>query len=472
MAFASIGALGTAQNKTSSTTHALTTTATAEVGNVIIVAAAWNNAGTSDGDTTQLTCADSAGNTYTRIREYTNSAGAADDGVCLTAFHCVVTTELASGGTITVTSASARTAKAMTAHEFSKGSGTTLAVENTALDEGVNNDPASFSLGSLTSREYLFLYYYGRESTGTLTLDTDLTSAGAVGTSGGGSDTNMQVAAAYNISTGTASPTIDCSSSSDTNEYAQIIAAIYEVPSDISPPGLNVPITFGGASLVSTLTATGLNVPITFGSPSVDSVLTATGLNVPITFGDAALVADLLPSGLNVPIAFGAASLSTGDISPPGLNVPISFGEAVLQSVLSPSGLNVPISFGAASLDAILSATGLNVPITFGSPQVLPVFSPAGLVVPITFGAASFLATLTATALVVPISFGSASLQEPPLITPITLVDVYMESVDLPIAMELADLAVELEIVDLLIGMEIVDLTATLESVDLPTEML
>ena len=98
MAFGHVGALGGNSSKTSSTTVVITTSAVAEVGNVIVVVTAWDNTDVSDLDSTRLSCADSAGNTYTKVRERTNSPSAtAADGSTCAIFICTVTAQLASG---------------------------------------------------------------------------------------------------------------------------------------------------------------------------------------------------------------------------------------------------------------------------------------------------------------------------------------------------------------------------------------
>ena len=250
MAFGSLGTLGgTGGPKVSGGTCIITTTAAAQVGNIILVGSAWDNEATSDGDTTQLSCADSAGNTYTRVRERTNTeAGLADDGVCVTLFRSVVTVELALGGTITVTSASNRTAKGANAWEFSKAAGTTLAVEATDFANGEAVDPAVITLSGLPSREYLFVGVIGQEqSTAVSTVSEasgNYTEFGQQGTSGGGGVSNMLVEAAFRILTGTGD-SIDFVTSSDTNTHCQIYAAIFEevggvvpAPSDDPPIGI------------------------------------------------------------------------------------------------------------------------------------------------------------------------------------------------------------------------------------------
>ncbi len=75
-------------------------TVTASVGDLLVVAVAAANSGSS-GAAVTATCADSAGNTYTKRIETNNTAGVADDGITLFVFTTVLTVALSSG-TVTV----------------------------------------------------------------------------------------------------------------------------------------------------------------------------------------------------------------------------------------------------------------------------------------------------------------------------------------------------------------------------------
>jgi hypothetical protein len=125
--------LGTAASTTSATTLVITTGAAATVGQFIVVHVAADNASAT---TPTFTAADSAGNTYTtRVQGAVNaSANAGVAGAIITA---PVTSELASGGTITITLSTAVVNKAARAVAFNgvgalRAIGTTNAGESTA----------------------------------------------------------------------------------------------------------------------------------------------------------------------------------------------------------------------------------------------------------------------------------------------------------------------------------------------------
>lgn len=228
MAFASVGTLGSIVTpKSAGTTSVITVSADANVGNLVAVGSAWDNAGTTDAETSQLSIADSAGNTWTKVAEYTRSAGAANDGVTVGLWVSVITSQLTSGaGTITVTSSSSRTAKASAAWEYSLAE-SSVAVEDYEVNGIDVGDPPSIALAGMASREYLLLHVGGEGRGSTWTADGDYTARHDVETTGGGSATNVNLFMADRIATLTGD-TVDAASNTDTI-IGQIIAAIYEV---------------------------------------------------------------------------------------------------------------------------------------------------------------------------------------------------------------------------------------------------
>jgi hypothetical protein len=99
--------------------------------------------------------------------ERTNGQGSAGAGVTTAIWWTKVTTELASGGTITVTLNNAVTAKTCSAWEFTIGSGKTMQVagSNTAANDGVT-DPADLVVSGLSNIEHLFVANDGHERAG------------------------------------------------------------------------------------------------------------------------------------------------------------------------------------------------------------------------------------------------------------------------------------------------------------------
>lgn len=230
-AWSFLNGLGTANDKTSThTSFTITTSAAAEVNNVIIVCTAWDNTDTTDLESTRISVSDAAGNTYTRAKEFTNSQGAAAAGATSAIFTSKVTTQLNSGSTITITSDTARVASAATAEEYSFTSTSTISVSGsaTAADDGA--DPSSMTISSLGSQEYLWVHCLAAEGPGTdsNTESTNYTRDGGSGTTGGGTASNMEVLAEHRVFTGT-SDSVDMTSNTGDRDYTQTYVALKEV---------------------------------------------------------------------------------------------------------------------------------------------------------------------------------------------------------------------------------------------------
>lgn len=143
--FTDLGSLGgTGSTVANLATLVLTTVAAAEVGEFAVVVAAVDNRDSNpDADLGEVSgVTDSGGNTWTKAIGWTSTQGTAQAGSHVAVFRAVITSRIASGGTITCTFADAATSDAagMTARHFSK-SGATVAVEATATDAEDVLDP-------------------------------------------------------------------------------------------------------------------------------------------------------------------------------------------------------------------------------------------------------------------------------------------------------------------------------------------
>lgn len=229
MAFASGGTIITIVTpKSAGTTSVLDIPPLAlSAGYLVVVASAWDNAATSAGVTSQLSCADTQSNTYTKVSEYTQAISAADDGVCVGLWYSVLTTALSGADTITVTSSSSRTAKVSGAWYFTKGAGSTIAVEQVSQIGNALGEPGALNLISMPSREYLMLYAAGEGRGSTWTKDAAHTLMWDIESSGGSATTNVNLMGSFKIATVT-DDSADAASSTDAI-HAMILAALYEV---------------------------------------------------------------------------------------------------------------------------------------------------------------------------------------------------------------------------------------------------
>lgn len=169
----SLGTLGTGLSATAGTTLTLTTTAAAEIGNVVILLIGKDNVQTTDGNTSEVTgVTDTAGNVWVKLREYCNGRTAANAGVVISVWKSKITSTLALGGVITATMSSSITVKGMTAWEFQTIGD--LAIAGTPQDLAVVAGSAlgSLTISGLADGEYLFVRGIAIEDGNT----TDLTS--------------------------------------------------------------------------------------------------------------------------------------------------------------------------------------------------------------------------------------------------------------------------------------------------------
>lgn len=230
MAFAHVGSIGTVNHNSAANTLALVTTAAVEVGNVAVVIYAGDNlgSGTDNTDANEVTSVtDTRGNTWVKLKETSNNNGGAGNGTTVSVWYTTVATQIQIGDTITFNLSGSVTAKAASGREFTKGAGTTLAVEQTASEVGDTLDPAAISLSGMTSREYLLLWGFAGEQTnaGTFTADADYTdfTRDAAGTGSAA----IVVWGGFRIATLTGD-TVDAATGTD-RDYAQVLGALYEV---------------------------------------------------------------------------------------------------------------------------------------------------------------------------------------------------------------------------------------------------
>lgn len=216
--------------------------------NVVIVMIAIDNISTTDGNTNNVTgFSDSAGNTYTKIYEQTNTVGGvAADGATVAAYYSAITNNITSGSTtFTINFSGNVTAKAIQVRSVTKDSGTTIAVDGTV--QALNNDNAdvgSLSTSGLQNIEHLHIHVvasetdtntYGAGGTGTFTL-MSTTSSGT----GGSEKGHVSLSCCRKVSTSTGE-TLDATMTDTTADRAALLFALYQLtatPSYIGGTGI------------------------------------------------------------------------------------------------------------------------------------------------------------------------------------------------------------------------------------------
>lgn len=229
MAFGSVGTIGTASSGTlNQASLVLTTGATAEAGNLVVVLIAVDNTGTTDADHSEISgVADSAGNTWTKAREFTNGQGTAQTGATVSAWFSQLANQLTSGGTITAsfTTAASADATAMSAWEFTASAAVSVASATELAGDAA--DPAAITLSGLASKEYLFIHALAYEGGAAVvfTQDADYTTITQAGQGVGAA--GMVVYGGFRILTGTGD-TVDVATDTD-RDHAQVLIALEEV---------------------------------------------------------------------------------------------------------------------------------------------------------------------------------------------------------------------------------------------------
>jgi hypothetical protein len=200
----------TAEESSSDTALTFSPTANVDVGKLAIVFGVWDNVNTTDADdTTILSVTDSKSNSWTRAAEAQVSHGGALDGVLGGIFYTVITTQILTSDTITITSTAVGTGKGGHVGTFTFGAGTTIEVAGKAYQRTTAGNATSYSvtLGSLTNEEHLWVGYNTHEASDGATNNTDpdftTFSHDAANDAWGPSGTGPSARAAYLIETGT-----------------------------------------------------------------------------------------------------------------------------------------------------------------------------------------------------------------------------------------------------------------------------
>src|SRR5574341_1371608 len=355
MAWGTFAYRGNTSEKTSDTSIAISPTANLLVDEIIFVFCETDNSATTQGETTNHSLADSKGNTWTKLIEFTRTAGSANDGVTASLWATKVTTQINTTDSITLTLASAVTAKLIQLQKTRVAAGKTFSFVNKA-SAGANSTSPSVTLSGLTSAEYLWFALYGWEGVAgdASTYDADYTAFGASGTSGGSAVSNVADESGYRIFTGTSdtfAPTLG-----NARDWAACLVAVEEYT-----PGIVVTPT--PVSLITTSVAP----TVVFGSLSIAPTA---AFKLDASFAPSVVLGSLsvvpnaaefvattpLPGIGFSPVA--PASLVTEKVNPlvvlGSLSVQPTAGDAVMAS-LAPTVVLGSISFTPSAAEQVFS---------------------------------------------------------------------------------------------------------------------
>lgn len=196
--------------------------ATVAVGRVLIARAATEPAANATGDTSYLSLSDTGNNTWVKVKEYSRS-----DTITTALWYCIVTTQLTTSSTITLTVSASVTPKALSVDEWAISDPNVSVLVGAGVQANANNPAPSIDVGS-SGTERLFYSALGLEGpTGDTYVEEildDWTERTVAGTTGGASFSNETIRSASKVSTAQVvdhNPTLGAGRS-----YAAFIAAL------------------------------------------------------------------------------------------------------------------------------------------------------------------------------------------------------------------------------------------------------
>lgn len=260
MAFAFVGLLGFNTATASGSTLVITTSATASVGDLVVVRIATDN---NDGSTPTFTCADSAGNTWvTDIQAVKGSS--AGDGVAQATMSSYITNQLNSGGTITITLSNAVPNRSATAYNFTGGAGrrgATAATGTSAFPSVTDTSPISGDLviGSVGAEIVQSPDVFETDSTNGTWQNNSFLDAGGPGTSGVQIDSNYKITSG---GSGSQTYNITLRSSTSTDWVATIAVYSPPGPTDVSAPVVALAVVVDAPTVTASGTVTPSSVDL------------------------------------------------------------------------------------------------------------------------------------------------------------------------------------------------------------------
>lgn len=175
----------------------------AQVGSLVVITVVRDNAGGGGATNQIVSISNGAGNTFTKVGEWTNSPSGANSGTTVAIFYTTVTSAISIGSTLQASFPNSPTAAAISAYNFGIASGKTFGVEL------FNTSDSTADIGSLTSTtvpldSYLFFRGIGGEiNNSSMTPTSGWTAISATNTTGGTGITNQSIRGEFTIATST-----------------------------------------------------------------------------------------------------------------------------------------------------------------------------------------------------------------------------------------------------------------------------
>jgi hypothetical protein len=249
MAFVSQGTFMSQANKTAGLTWLSTTEAAINVGDLLILVIAKDNASTTDGETSEVESISVGLNVLLKVKEFCNGQGGANAGAVVSVWAKQNATAEVSGATVTITFSSSIAAKAATGWRFTMDNAKLLTLEASGVLANDGVDAGAMTLSGMVSREHLMIRGGAVEAAlTTYGVSVNYTAFDITGanTTGGGAAANMAARGEFRIVTSTSETTDPTTSASD---QASAMLALYE--SELNLPVLqSVEGSLKGADMV------------------------------------------------------------------------------------------------------------------------------------------------------------------------------------------------------------------------------
>lgn len=256
MAISSSGMMVSQSNKVVGDSFSVAVENDLEVGQHAVLVVAMDNVSLDNSETSDvLSIQDDAGNSWSRLAEYTHSHGVAGDGATVSVWRTKATAKLSSGGNLTVNLSAAVAAKAVTGWIFD-------ATENVLIlesyDVGYEHEagPPIIALHSLSGSQLLLVRADAVEQfAGSYTPDAGYTAFDHVGasTAGGAATSNIQARCEFRIAISTGDTTQPSMPDAD---IASVMLALAERPAfasrvNFTTESLGKSVDFTGETLIS-----------------------------------------------------------------------------------------------------------------------------------------------------------------------------------------------------------------------------
>lgn len=230
MAWSFTSFLGSANNKASGTTLAISPNATVPVGAVLVAVCASDNIAVGGGQTKNHVVADFQGNVWQKIREQSNTAASAA-GITGSVWATQITSQLLTSDSIVLGISGAVTAKAIGLYQYAVGSNKVIAFRGASSNEQDATDSPTISLGGgVESLPYALFGVVFREddTAGTYTVAANYNDRTKFGTTGSTGTTNVSCIVGDRVAT-LSSDTFAPTSLSSAADVVSILIAMQEL---------------------------------------------------------------------------------------------------------------------------------------------------------------------------------------------------------------------------------------------------